>query len=168
MFSKGWKSTYSLCGKTQEYPSQTHLTLPFLMCPLHHASPLHCVGMFPKTHSFPLISFLSRHLELLPAGSCHPSCRPGQASQATSLLSRKPKQPNIQHGAAGATCSETTQLPGLLCTEDDKSIYFSKNSLTYLRKNRSKNYQQGLPQEGCKGSIFHHKTHFEMYLKFVI
>lgn len=41
-------------------------------------------------------------------------------------------------------------------------IYFSKTTLTYLRKNRSSNYQPGHPQEGFRGSIFHHKTCFEM------
>jgi len=41
--------------------------------PPPQASPLHCVGTFPKAHCFPLISFLSRHLELPPAGPCHPS-----------------------------------------------------------------------------------------------
>lgn len=47
------------------------------------------------------------------------------------------------------------------------TIHFSKTTLTYLRKNRSSNHQQGHPQEGCRGSIFHHKTRFEMYLKIV-
>lgn len=58
---------FSLCGKTQENPSQAHLTLPFLICPLPHGSPLHWVGTLPKTRWFPLISFLSRHLDLPPA-----------------------------------------------------------------------------------------------------
>lgn len=141
MLSQGLKSTFLLWGKTQEHPhpSQICSLCPSLPdAPQPHAPPLHCVGTLPKTHSFPLISFLSRHLELPPAGSCHPSQwhRPGHTSQGSGLLFMKPKQSHVQHGAAGVTHLETTQLriQGLLHTDDDKYLISAKIAWHIWRK----------------------------------
>lgn len=119
VLSQGWKSTLSLCGKTQEHPSQTHLTLPFLMCPLHHASLLHCVGTLPKTqfspHFLPLKTPGTSSCRLLPLLM---QARPG--SPGHQLIVQETKTTKHPAWSCWATGSETTQLPGLLCTEDDK------------------------------------------------
>lgn len=72
---RGLKGTL-LRGKTQEHPRPCQIrslcpSLPDAARP--HASLLHWVGTFPKPRCFSLVSFLSRHLEPPPAGSCHPS-----------------------------------------------------------------------------------------------
>lgn len=127
-------------------PRSAHLAFPFLMPP--RPTPLLCIvwDLSPKHGVF--LSFPSSQDTwkfLLQA----PATPHGDRGQAT------PKQSPTQHRAAGVTHSETTQLriQGLLHTED--VTYASKNSLTYLRKNRSSKCQQGLPPEGCRGSIFH-------------
>lgn len=105
MLPRGLKSTL-LRGKTQEHPRpcQTRSLCPSLPDAARpRASPLHWVGTFPKPRCFLLVSFLSRHLELPPAGSCHPSGweGPGRAPQGGGSLSMKLEQSHVQHRVLG-------------------------------------------------------------------
>lgn len=169
MLSQGLKKYFSPLrynpGMPPSFPDLLTLPSPSWLPPTPCLSFALC-GNFPQNTVFSP-NFLP--LKTPGISFCHPSRwhRPGHTSQGSSLLSMKPKQSHTQHRAAGCTLRNNLTPRTRAFTYWRWQIpYFSKNSLTYLRKNRSSNYQQGLCPEGYRRT-FHNEVCAEMCWKFV-